>query len=384
MKKFAVGFLTISLALLVGCSKGVNVSKEIDSSKPVIKVNQAVITQNMVDKILESVVGGTFLGQKNIDMKDPKNKFVYLIYKDKIVNELIVRELINQEAQKRNIKVSNEEVNKVIDGIAQKLGGKSKMEDTLAANNINKNDFINNIKMDLLTKKLVDNVAINTVVSDQDAKKFYDANKSTKFTYSDEVRAQHILISGSESDIKAKIEAGNPKLPPAQIDKKVQEEMSKIKAKAEKVLAEVKANSLAFNDFAKKYSEDPTSAPKGGDLGFFSKNQMVPAFSQAAFSLTPGQISGLVKTDFGYHIIRVVDRKKAGVTPFNELKPEIKQYLTDQNKMQRLQKIIESAKNTANITYLDAQYNPKNLQDEIKALVKSKQIPNLNQAMVGK
>ncbi|MDD3014064.1 MAG: peptidylprolyl isomerase [Candidatus Gastranaerophilales bacterium] len=348
MKKITLFVLTMSLALIAGCSKGP--FKKVDTSEPLIKVNTAVITQNTFDETFENGIKNLPIAGKNIDIKNPKNKFMYLIYKDRTVKELIVKELINQEAQKRKISVTDKDVNKTIDEIAQKLGGKDKLESSLTLNNIKKEDLINNIKMDLVTKKLIENVAGNLSASDKEIKDFYEKNKTSKFTNPDLVRASHILINTQDTDIK------------------------RAKSNAEKILTEVKANPANFDAIAKKNSEDVTTAPKGGDLGFFSKKDMVPAFAKAAFSMTPGTISGIVKTQFGFHIIKVTDRKKAGLIPFAEVKSDIGIYLSDRKKITVMQKLIEGAKNSAKIEYVDAQYNPDSIAKEIKEIEKNKKM----------
>jgi peptidyl-prolyl cis-trans isomerase D len=106
-----------------------------------------------------------------------------------------------------------------------------------------------------------------------------------------------------------------------------------VKAKAEDVLKQVKAPGADFAALAKKYSEDDANAKNGGDLDFFGKGRMVPAFDTAAFALEPGQISDLVKTEYGYHIIKVTD-KKAGTTRTLD---EVKTQLTDQLAYERAQ-----------------------------------------------
>jgi parvulin-like peptidyl-prolyl isomerase len=97
---------------------------------------------------------------------------------------------------------------------------------------------------------------------------------------------------------------------------------------------------------------------------------MVPEFSKAAFSTKPGDISNLIKTEFGYHIIKIVDRKKAGLTPFDEVRPQIEKYLEQQNKMISIQKLIESSRNNAKIVYLDKEYDPKKIEIEIREIAK--------------
>lgn len=372
MKRFTVGIMTMALALMVGCSKGTNSVK--DTSKPIIKVNNTEITKDSFSKIYDPIYDKAMANAGNEAKNNPQVKLMSLLYKDKVVNDLVIRELITQEAQKRNVQVSDDEVNKAMSEIASKLGGDSKLEATLTLNNINKDDFSKNVKMDLTVKKLIDKISVITA-NEKDAKAFYDKFKTTRFVHPDLVKAEHILISADENQIKANIQAENSGLKPDQISKKVSEEVNKAKQKAEKLLAQVKANPSKFSEIASKNSEDPSSAQKGGDLGFFSKGDMVPEFSKVAFSTNPGQISNIVKSNFGYHIIKVVDRKKGGVTPYSEVKNEILTFLKDQQKMQTLQKLIEGSKSTAKVVYIDPQYNPKNIQNELRSFAKANKIP---------
>jgi len=372
MKKLSLGFLAICLAFLVGCAKKDDVATKPDNSKQIIKVNAGVITENMFNEMMDNEVDASFLAQRKIDLKDPQNRLIYLIFKDRVVNELIIKELLNQEIAKRRIEISDKEVDKSIQEIVTKLGGKDKFESTLALNNIDPDKFRETVKNDLKLKKLINSLAI-TAVTENDVKKFYNENKAQKFTYPDMVRAKHILVSAQIDDIKARVETTNPGISPAELDKKVQEELNKAKAKAENILKQVKANPEKFDQIAKAQSEDPSTSQNGGDLGFFTRKDMVKPFSDAAFALKPDSISDVVKTDFGYHIIKVVDRKKAGITPLEEVKAEIHKYLEDQSKVNVLQKFIEGLKNTAKITYLDEQYDPAKIQNEIKVLAKSHQ-----------
>lgn len=375
MKKITIGVFTVLLAFMVGCSKTSSNKAAVDNSKPIIKVNKAVITKNQFEKIFTKMM------PENIS--DSKIGLLSLLYRDKIVNELVIRELLNEEFVKKNITASKDEINKQVDLIAQKVGGKEKLDANLTLNNIDKEEFLSQIAIQVKIKKLVDTLSAGYKVSDQDAKAFYEKNKAVKFTNGEQVRAEHILISASADEIKSKVEAGNSGLSQDKLNAKVQAELAKVKVKAEKILAQVKADPSKFEDLARKYSEDPSSAKKGGDLGFFSKEQMVPAFSKVAFSLTPGKISDLVQTQFGYHIIKVADRKKAGITPFSEVKNDIKQYLANDKKVTIVQSMIESAKKSSKIVYLDKQYDPGNIEKQIKKLSKNTPI-QLNGAAKGK
>lgn len=142
-------------------------------------------------------------------------------------------------------------------------------------------------------------------VSDADVKTYYDEHIS-QYTHEEEVHARHILF-------KLKPDA-------------TPEEVEKVRAEAQKALDEAKKNKN-FPELAKKYSQDEGSAQNGGDLSYFSKKQMQPAFAEAAFALKPGEISGLVQTPFGFHIIKVEDVRAARTSPLEEVKADIKKTL---------------------------------------------------------
>ena len=156
--------------------------------------------------------------------------------------------------------------------------------------------------------------------TDEEAKKFYDENAS-KFQGSEQRHASHILIGASASaSPEAKVEA---------------------KKKAEQVLAEVKKNPAKFAELAKKYSQDPGSAEKGGDLGTFGRGSMVKPFEDAAFSMKPGEVSGLVQSDFGYHIIKLTEIVGQG-QGFETLKPQIRAELMYQKALVKFSEQAEA------------------------------------------
>ena len=156
--------------------------------------------------------------------------------------------------------------------------------------------------------------------TEEEAKKFYDENAS-KFQGNEQRHASHILIGvAATASPEAKAEA---------------------KKKAEQVLAEVKKNPAKFAELAKKYSQDPGSAEKGGDLGTFARGAMVKPFEDAAFSMKAGEISGLVQSDFGYHIIKLNEIVGQG-QGFDALKPQIRAELMYQKALAKFSEQAEA------------------------------------------
>jgi peptidyl-prolyl cis-trans isomerase D len=175
-----------------------------------------------------------------------------------------------------------------------------------------------------------DALAATVQPSDADAKKYYDDNV-THYKTDDQVRASHILITVAKNASDA--------------------DRAKAKAKAEQVLAQVRAHPDQFAELAKQDSQDPGSADKGGDLGWFGRGQMVKSFEDAAFSQKPNQISDLVQSDFGYHIIKVTDTKPAQTKPFDEVKASI---LTTLKAQQAATLYAQNAEPFTNMVYEQA------------------------------
>jgi|WetSurMetagenome_2_1015567.scaffolds.fasta_scaffold17155_2 peptidyl-prolyl cis-trans isomerase D len=142
-------------------------------------------------------------------------------------------------------------------------------------------------------------------VTENQIKDYYEDHR-TDYNKEQEVRAQHILFSVKEDAPEA--------------------EVAKARAEAEKVLSEAKGGK-DFSELAKQYSQDPTVGDNGGDLGFFTRGRMVPAFAEAAFSLKPGEIGELVRTPYGFHIIRVAEVRPAKSTSLDEARAEIESNL---------------------------------------------------------
>lgn len=355
--------VVISTMLLTGCTFG--------PQKAIIKVNGQNISQSQFDTMLNEEASNSMFAQMGIDVKKDKNGFLYLMMKDKIVNGLIIKELIDQEVEKRKIQVTKEDTDKALKDLVDKVGSKEKFDQILKQNGISNAKLKKDIKEEVKIKKLVE--SLSTVkVSDADAKKFYNKNIS-KFKYPDKVRASHILIAANPEEIKQKITSDPSKkgLSKAEIQAEVNKELALKLEKAKKILTEVKKNPKEFEVIARENSDDTASAKQGGDLGFFSRQEMVEPFAKVAFAQKPNTISDIVKSPYGYHIILVTDRKKAGMEPFEKVKPEIVSFLENQEQVGTLEKLVESLKKQAKIEYIDSSYNPKTIQVQLKKMAQS-------------
>ena len=355
--------IALSAILFTGCG--------IKSAQTIIKVNNGKITQGQFDEKFDQASQGGMFAQLGINVKDGKNNFLFYLIKDKVVNELIVKELLDQEMAKRGIKVSGADVDNAVKEIVDKVGSKEQLDQILKQNGVSAAQFKKDLTEEVKLKKLAQTLGI-PAVTDADAQKYYNDNVA-KFKYPDKVRASHILIAVNPAEIEEVIKAdkANKDLTEEQIKAKVNEEIAAKEAKAKEVLAKVQKDPANFAQIAKENSEDTTTAVKGGELGFFAAQEMVPEFSKAAFAMKPNTVSGLVKTQFGYHIIKVTDRMAAGQEPYEKVKNDIKAYLQNQRELQAIDNLVESLKKSANIEYVNPEYDPKEIQKAVQTEIKN-------------
>ncbi|MEI6704848.1 MAG: peptidylprolyl isomerase [Deltaproteobacteria bacterium] len=203
-----------------------------------------------------------------------------------MLDTMVIRELILQQASK--------------DGLDKGPDIEAKLQ-----------DLRKRLIVESFLKKKVETEA---QVSDDDLKKFYEQNKD-KFNAPEQMKASHILV--------------------------------KTEKEAKDILAQIKSGGN-FEELAKKNSVDSSSA-KGGDLGWFGKGSMVPAFEKAATALKENQVSEVVKSDFGFHIIKLTGKRAAGLRPLEEVKEQIKGAIMPTKQQEVFQKIKEELKKTAKI-----------------------------------
>jgi peptidyl-prolyl cis-trans isomerase C len=229
-----------------------------------------------------------------------------------ILEEMIKEKLIGKRAAE--IKVSDAEVGETLN----KLGAEEDIKQQIAASGVSIEKLRENIRVSLQQDHWLDaEIAKKGGVTDKDAEAFYKEN-TAKFVSPPEVRASHILLRvPSEADPKQVIE--------------------KQKA-AEAIAARVKKGE-DFAKLAQELSEDPSAKQNSGDLNFFPKEQMVPEFSEAAFKMKTGEISEPVRSQFGYHVIKVTDRKESETVPLDKVKPKLLAFLKTQ-KMEALKQEI--------------------------------------------
>jgi peptidyl-prolyl cis-trans isomerase C len=196
-------------------------------------------------------------------------------------------------------------------------------------------EMINNnfLAFQYLQKEVISKIQ----VTEKEAKAYYDKNPDL-FKTPEQVKARHILIQVSK-------DASD-------------EEKKKAKEKADELLKKVKAGE-DFTKLAAEYSDDPGTKSKGGELGLFSKGSMVPAFEQAAFSLKPGEVSDLVETEFGFHVIKVDEKKEAVSEPFESIKERVTKQVLREKQEAKVTEFVEQALKKAKVSINPGALNAK-------------------------
>jgi peptidyl-prolyl cis-trans isomerase C len=298
-----------------------------DTNLVVVRVSGEIITEQQVLSAIEEMVRRQ-QPQLSLQQMQQKNTVFFKPALDNLVNVV----LLKQEVAQKHVTVDPAKVEQNYRQMTQGM----KPEEVKAAmdkQGLTEASLKKSIEENLgYNQVLEDAVKAIPPVSDEAAKKFYDENPQS-FNVPEQIHAAHILV---KADPSAK-----------------PEQKTETRKKIESIRADIESKKITFAEAAAKYSEDPSNAQKGGDLGKFGRGQMVKPFEDAAFATKPGTLSPVVETNFGYHIIQVMERKPAGKAPFEEAKAVIKNYLDEQAKQNAAAKYLADLKSSAKIeTYI--------------------------------
>lgn len=312
----ALSFLMVITILIAGtgCNlveKKESTGKVIDGKEVVAKVNDEYILKSDFDIQFNQIESALKAGGQEFSSKEGKKNLDEV--KRKLLDSMINDELTLQEAKKNNVKLSEGELKETIDQIEEYHGGKEALHKYIKEQGLTVKKFENIIEEQLIINKFKEKLTSDVKVTEEEVKKYYDENKELYQLSSPEIRASHILVDTEDE--------------------------------AKKLLSELKAGA-DFAELAKKYSKCP-SKEKGGDLGFFGKGQMDPEFEKAAFALKPGQLSDIVKTSHGYHIIKVTDERSS--LTFDDVKDYIKKELENNKKEEKFNEYLEKWKKQSKI-----------------------------------
>lgn len=320
MKKSVVFILilitSISILLYTGCSK------------TLARVDGIEIKQKEVDIYMN------FVNNQGQDGELAESEEELKTLEGNIIDSLIVIKLLEKYAEENNITVSSQEVDEQVESVISTYDSEKDFESALKSMGIDRGFLEDYLKSQIISNRIYEEVTADVMVADQEVKQYYDDNKEA-FLVPAQVKASHILAlfpwneDGSEETEEGRDEA-----------------LDKIKMIEDKL-----ENGEDFEELARQYSDDQSTAENGGDLGYVSEGQMVEEFDKVLFSLDEGETSKIVETVFGFHIIKAFDRKEEYYQDFKEIEEDLKTYLLDSYKSQEWINFVYLLIEKVNIEY---------------------------------
>jgi peptidyl-prolyl cis-trans isomerase C len=291
-------------------------------------VNGIKITEGQISKLVQARME-QLAGRIPENMRDQYSQQL----RKRILEQLIIEELLTQKEKKKNIDVNQAELDKATNKMmAEQNLTVDEFKSLLKAYGTTFAEYQDNMRKKLAFEKMMESEFAGKITqpTDEQKKTYYNENIQM-FQEPESIHARHILITPAK-------DTGDPNKAKAIAKAKAQDILKKLKAGAD------------FNDLAKKDSNCP-SAPNGGDLGTQPKGSYVPEFEKAAYALKPGQLSDVVETQFGYHIIKLIAHNDANTVTLEKAKDKIAQALTDKQKEEIVVTYIQQTKKEADIKY---------------------------------
>ncbi|HYE10732.1 MAG TPA: peptidylprolyl isomerase [Patescibacteria group bacterium] len=312
-KKFKLLLVTLTFvvlaAFLAGCGM-VRVNPEVDNNTIVAKVSGEEVKKEEFNKMFGIFKAqyeqqfGTEVWEQEVDGR----KFGD-VAREKLLDMLIDEKLQLKKAAELGITVTDDELNSEVEKAKKYFDSEEKFNEFLKGQSMDLEYFRQSVKKELTISKLTDKLTGNLAVTDEELKAYYDTHQNEFLS----VKASHILLDTKEE--------------------------------AEKMLVRVKAGEN-FGELAKQNSKDPSAKENSGDLDYFRHGDMVEPFEKAAFALKPGEISEIVQTDFGFHIIKVEDSK---FDKYEDVKEQLKGSMINDKKSGEYEKLLEEMRKNAKI-----------------------------------
>lgn len=294
------GFFYPVLALFILAFSGAAAGEEKPATGRAASVNGVVISNEEVNRQMFALEQHFLSTQGTAIRPDMIPEL-----RNRVIDELIDKELLYQESLKRGIELEEKTVDETMGALKKRFPDEETFQDELEQMNLSEEALRSQIRKDLVVRQLVEKeILAKVLVSDEDSKSFYDSHPDL-FKQRERVKASHILIK-SEADTDPVTKEARRK------------ELEAVKKRIE--------NGEDFAALAKEFSQCP-SAEKGGELGYFERGKMVKPFEDAAFSMKPGEVSDIVVSPFGFHLIKVTDHTEARTISYGESKQRIEQHL---------------------------------------------------------
>lgn len=325
MRIIANTVIILSLAFLLAspaCTADEKKSKTDDQSGSHIAiVNGKKIPQQRLDQKLELIKKRAASSGQELDAQSLAS------IKEDMVNNMVEKELLYQKSQELGIEVDSSAIDSQMEQFKQQFPDADQYKQQLSALGYTEDLLRTEIETNMAIQSLIEQeIASEIEISDEDLKAYYE-NNPDQFETPEQIKARHILIKTDEEADEAEKQAAREKI--KELEKRIEE--------GEK-----------FSEVAKEESECPSSE-RGGDLGYFSKGQMVKPFEEAAFSVAVGDVSDIVETRFGYHLIKAEDKKEASKKSFDEVEDQIKEQLEQQKVKEQLPSYVENLKEAGDV-----------------------------------
>jgi len=319
----ALAALTVALFFLAAPAGAERINQPMRDEDVVARVNGTTIYR----KDVKDVVQGILLMQD----KEPDAASVGKLAEEAL-DSLIALELLYQESQARGIKVSDADVDAEINRSKRQFPDAQSFQAAMKARGITENDLRRDTRKTMAVNRLLEGgIWKDVTVTPEQVKSFYDTNQDS-FQHPAQIRVSHILVRVPEGASAA--------------------DRAAAKQRAGALLDQLKAGA-DFAALAHKESQDATSAAQGGDLGYLAKGEMDSTFEKHAFALKPGQLSDVVSTPYGFHIIKVTDRRAAGSTPLAEVEERIRAVLQKFERQKRQANLVAELRTKAKVEVLD-------------------------------
>lgn len=302
-------------------SKGGSSSSSVALKDPVAVVNGEKISKADLEKSFNEALASQGVNAASLTADQKLQGY------SQILEGMIIEKLVDKQAA--DVKVDQAEVDAQLAKIKAQFPSEDVFQSEMKKSGVTMDQFLGNLKKSIRQSKWMQSqVQGKDTVTEADAKAFYDANLK-EFANPDLVKASHILFRVPPDATPEQLKAAEKKAKDAIVRANKGEDFSKL---------------------ASELSEEPGAAQRGGDLGYFPKDKMVPEFADAAFAQKVGTVSATpVKTKFGYHVIKVTDKKPAGTASFDEAKAQIMQFLQNQKRREIFRSVVQELKQSAKI-----------------------------------
>jgi len=321
--RFALILSAILVAAPIISSAQVASPPSADINPAVLKVNDDTVYAAEISMVMQNIVAQ--MGGR--DKVEDQQQVVQMA-----TQRVVEQKLLAQEARRFGIQADELRVAQMMQAVEQQAGGRESLEESLKSRGTSIDQLQKMMtEMDLARSFIEKHISPTIAVSDEEVRAFFDDNPEL-FVTDEQVHARHIIFEAA-LEVDAETAAAT-------------------RAKAE----EARKRALAGEDFAqlaRELSEGPSNTG-GGDLGFFARAQMPPTFAAAAFDLEPGGISPVVRTQFGFHVIKVEEKRPAGTLPFDEVSEALRSNLIQQKTGETVGKLLESLAEKATVTQLMA------------------------------